>query len=281
MSTDDYRQASLQVWEAMAAGWERERAALWDVSRGVGEWLVDALDPQPGETVLELAAGLGDTGFAAAARVGSEGRLITTDFSGPMVEAARRHAEELGIENAAFRQMDAEHLALEDDSVDGVVCRWGYMLMADPVAAFRETRRVLRDGGRVALSVWGAPERNPWASIPGQVVIEHTGAPPPDPTAPGIFAMADEGRTRELLTQGELEARRVEELTVRWAFESFDDFWRFVVELAGGLAMMIRALPGDEQAAVREKLQAAVASYRGGDGGYEFDGMCLNVLARP
>ena len=60
--------------------------------------------------------------------------------------------------------MDAEHMDLDDDSVDGVICRFGYMLMADPAAALAETRRVLRPGGRLVFSVWGPPDRNPWVS---------------------------------------------------------------------------------------------------------------------
>jgi cyclopropane fatty-acyl-phospholipid synthase-like methyltransferase len=70
---DEYRDASLRIWEEMTAGWEGHRRSVWEASHGVGEWLVDALDPQPGETVLELAAGVGDTGFAAARRLGAEG----------------------------------------------------------------------------------------------------------------------------------------------------------------------------------------------------------------
>jgi cyclopropane fatty-acyl-phospholipid synthase-like methyltransferase len=77
---NEYRQASLEIWDEMAAGWEGHRGTVWDASRAVGEWLVDALDPQPGETVLELAAGVGDTGFAAASELGSDGKLISTDF---------------------------------------------------------------------------------------------------------------------------------------------------------------------------------------------------------
>ena len=173
---EDYRQASLDIWEQMAAGWESDRRSVWESSRPVGEWLVGALDPQPGETILELAAGVGDTGIAAASRLEASGKLISTDFAAPMVEAARRRAEELGASNIEFRTMDAERMDLADDSVDGVVCRWGYMLMADPVAALRETRRVLRPGGRVAFSVWGDPAANPWASVPAKAFLDHTGA---------------------------------------------------------------------------------------------------------
>ena len=82
--------------------------------------------------MLELAAGVGETGFDAAAIIGETGRLITTDFSPRMLEAARRRGAELGATNVDYRLMDAERIELADASVDGVVCRFGYMLMADP-----------------------------------------------------------------------------------------------------------------------------------------------------
>lgn len=264
----------------MAAGWDRRRDWMWDASRQVGEWMVDALEPRPGETILELASGLGDTGFAAAAALGDEGRLISTDFSEGMVEAARRHAAELGVRNAEFRVLDGEGMNLADASVDGVLCRWGYMLMADPAAALRETRRVLRAGGRVALSVWGAPDRNRWASVPARVIMEHTGAPPPAPGTPGIFAMADPERTRALLESAGLEPRRVEEVEMTYRFASLDDYWSFINELAGALALLIAQMPPDEQDAVRDKVATEVEPHRSGQG-YEIPGMALNALAFP
>jgi ubiquinone/menaquinone biosynthesis C-methylase UbiE len=132
--------------------------------------MVRRLDPQPGDTVLELGAGLADTGLMAARLVGESGRVIVTDFSSEMVAAARRRAEELGVKNAEFRVLDAERMDLETDIVDGVLCRWAYMLMINPAAAFSETRRVLRPGGRLAFSVWAARERNPALSLVGGVL---------------------------------------------------------------------------------------------------------------
>jgi SAM-dependent methyltransferase len=275
---DEYRQASRRIWEDMAAGWESDRGSVWDASHGIGEWLVDALDPQPGETVLELAAGVGDTGFAAARRLGATGRLITTDFSEPMLQAARRRADELGVSNTEFRALDAERMDLDDGSVDGVLCRCGYKLIEDPAAALAETRRVLADGGRVTFSVWGDPERNPWASIPSRVLLEHTGAQPPDPDAPGIFAMASEQRTRDLVEGAGLEPRRVETVDMEWRFDSLDDYWHYVTDLAGAVAMVVRALPAADQAAVRERVERRVEPHAEG-GGYRFPGVCLNVLA--
>jgi ubiquinone/menaquinone biosynthesis C-methylase UbiE len=190
------RQRSIVAWDAIAPGWYSEREELWKTSRPVSEWMVRRLDPQPGDTILELAAGLGDTGFMAAPMVGETGRVIITDFAHEMVAAARRRAEEVGVENAEFRTLDAERMDLETDGVDGVLCRWAYMLMIDSATAFAETRRVLKPGGRLSFSVWAAPERNPGLSLASRVLVELGHIPPPDPDAPGAFVMADPGRIR-------------------------------------------------------------------------------------
>jgi ubiquinone/menaquinone biosynthesis C-methylase UbiE len=278
VADEQYRQASLSIWDEMAAGWEGDRQSVWDASRAVGEWLVDALDPQPGETVLELAAGVGDTGFAAARRLGAAGRLISTDFSEAMVGAARRRADELGISNAEFRTLDGERMDLADGSIDGVLCRWGYMLMADPSAALAETRRVLGEGGRVALSVWGDPQQNPWASIPARALLEQTGAEPPDPFAPGIFAMASEQRTRELLEAAGLEPERVETVDMAWRFDSLAEYWQYLTHVTGAIAMVVRELPEAEQRALGEEIERRLEPFAEGNG-YRLPGMCLNILA--
>ena len=183
----------------MAPGWERRRSELEKVTRSVSAWMVQALAPQPGDTVLELAAGPGDTGFLAATLLGDEGRLISSDFSSEMVEVARRRASELGLENVEHRVIDAEEIPLDDDSVDGVLCRFGFMLMPDPEAALAETRRVLRPDGRLVLAVWGQAERNPWISIAGRLLAEHGLVPRPQPGEPGMFVLADEDGLRSLL----------------------------------------------------------------------------------
>ena len=263
----------------MAAGWERGRAYIWEVTRAVGEQMVAALDPQPGETLLELAAGTGETGFAAARMVGSEGRLLSTDFSSAMVDAARRRGEELGLENVEYRVLDAERMDLPDAIVDGVLCRYGYMLMGDPAAALGETRRVLKPGGRLSFAVVGSPEGNPWASVPGRVLVELGHSPPPEPGAPGIFAMADEARIRDLVTGAGFEQPQIDEVKVVWSFADGDELWRFVTEVAGGIAMVIRGLPEEEQLRVRSEIERASEPLRS-NGGYDMPGLTLNVLAR-
>ena len=87
----------------------------------------------PGIALLELAAGPGDTGFLAAELIRPGGELISSDLVPEMLMVAQRRAEELGLDNVRFKQIDAEtSIDIDAASIDGVLCRWGYMLMADP-----------------------------------------------------------------------------------------------------------------------------------------------------
>jgi SAM-dependent methyltransferase len=269
---------SRATWDEMATGWETEREPQWAASRPVGAWLVEKLEPKPGDTVLELAAGIGDTGFMAARLIGETGHLISTDFAPRMVAAARRRAAELGISNAEFRLLDAERMDLATDSVDGVLCRWGYMLMIDPRAAFAETRRVLRPGGRLALSVWAGREHNPWASLAGRILVERGHLAPPDPTAPGIFALSDPDRLRALLLEAGFAEPLIEEVPTRRRFVDADAFWRYLIEQAGALSPALRGLSSQHQTDMRARLYEAAAPFTRDDGGYDFPGLCLNAV---
>jgi ubiquinone/menaquinone biosynthesis C-methylase UbiE len=259
MDLDEYRKTSLENWDRIAPNWESERDFVMSSTGVVSERLVERLDPQPGNAVLDIAAGTGDTGFMAAERIGEDGRLVSTDFAPAMVEAARRNSEAQGLDNVEHRVLDAENMDLEDDSFDRVVARWGYMLMADPAAALAETRRVLRDDGRLSFAVWAGPEQNLWASIPAMVLVERGLIPPPEPGAPGIFAMGDPDRIRELVTGAGFGEPDIEQVEVEWRYDEVDAHWKFTLKLAGPLADVISRLDDDERESIRTEVRSKIA----------------------
>ena len=276
--SEEYRRRSYELWQQMAGRWERGREVLWQTTRPVSEWLVDRLSPEPGQTILELAAGAGETGFLAAGRLGDQGRLICSDFSPRMVDAAERVAADFGIRNAEFRVLDAERLKLEDDSVDGVVCRFGYMLMGDPGLALRETRRVLRGEGRLAFSVFGEPGRNPWMTVARGVMAERAHLAQPAPDEPGLFSMSDPETIGILLAEVGFARSEVEEMGIRFRFADADSLWAYASELQGPIALAIAKLDDDERKTVRAAIEQGFAPFRQ-NGGYQLPGLVLNVLA--
>jgi SAM-dependent methyltransferase len=278
MDLQTYRETSLQTWDEMAPGWEDRREWILGITGAINEWLADRVDPQPGQTILDVAAGTGDLGFIAAERVGESGKVLCTDFATQMVEAARRTGEGRGLSNVEYRVLDAEKMDLDDDSVDGVLCRWGYMLMADPAAALRETRRVLRNGGTLAFAVWQTPERNPWAALPGMTLVQRGHMPAPEPGAPGIFAMGESERVAALVTAAGFGEPQLEELTFDWRY-SADDLWDTLTRLAGPLARVINGLPEEERQDTRAAIEESLAQYRQ-DGELVVPAACWGVVAR-
>jgi SAM-dependent methyltransferase len=263
-------------WEAMAPRWERGRELLWRSTRPVSEWLVARLDPRPGEVVLDLAAGTGETGFLAAPSLEPGGRLITADREQGMVDAARRTAAGLGVANVEFRMLDAEALDLPDASVDGVLNRFGYILRGEPPSALGEIRRVLRPGGRLAFSVWAARELNAWMTVPADVMVERGHLSPQSDAETRLSARRNPDSIRALLAAAGFGEPEIETLRVSYRFADADELWFFVSELRGPIALALGELPEEERAEIRAEIESRAT--RAGEG-FELGGISLNVLA--
>jgi len=253
---DDFRTTSRSRWGDQAPGWETRRDAMRTTTMPVSSWMIDALDPQPGHNLLELAAGVGDTGLLAAELIAPAGTLICSDFSPEMLATAQRRAEELGVENVRFKQIDAESsIDLDAASLDGVLCRWGYMLMADPETALRETRRVLKPGARVSLAVWSGPEHNPWSVLPNQAMNDRGIGMQADPDAPSQFTWAREGLVAENLEAAGFTEHHVELLEFTIDYASVDDWWDSQSDLSSRFAAALREAAEEDLAAVRAAVE--------------------------
>jgi ubiquinone/menaquinone biosynthesis C-methylase UbiE len=248
-------------WERAAAGWGRRAQLIRDFGMPLSSWMIDHAGLKPGQRVLELAAGPGDTGFLAAGMIQPGGMLITSDGSQAMLDVARGRAQELGIENVEFRRLELEWIDLPTASVDVVMCRWGVMLVVDPEAALREARRVLVPGGRIVLAVWDQPELNPWATIPNRAMVELGHAEPPDPQAPGMFALAAPGLLQTMLeAAGFLEAV-VESVELRRNVGTVPHWLAETLDVSRPFADTFESLSAEQRATVEEKIASLAQAY--------------------
>ena len=270
MDADAFRDEAREHWDASAAGWEARRAEFQHAVQPISIWMVDHLNPQPGHTILELAAGPGDTGLLAAELVQPGGRVILTDVAPKMVEVAERRAAELGVRNVEARVMEAEWLDLPTASVDGVLCRFGYMLLADPAASLRETRRVLRRGGRVALAAWTSGDENPWLVSITRTMIEHGHAEPPPPGQPGPCSFAEPGTIERLLEEAGFDDILVEPFEFTYDFPSTDAHFEHQREMSARLRDQLAPLSPAEHTRLRDAIDAKLAPYVREDGSVRF-----------
>ena len=279
MDADTLRAQMAARWERGAEGWARRADLIRTFGMPVSAWMIDHADLQPGQEVLELAAGPGDTGFLAAELVLPGGRLISSDASEAMLEVARERARGQRVENVEFKRLELEWIDMETASVDAVLCRWGLMFPPDPGAALQEIRRVLRPGGRLALAAWDDPERNPWATIPTRALIELGHMEPPEPDAPGMFVLAADGRLEGLLEDAGFTEVTVESLELPRNDGNVERFLQETLDLSRPFADVRERLSDEEWVRVEAKVAELAAPYAGPDGTLRFPASALVAAA--
>jgi SAM-dependent methyltransferase len=241
--------------------------------------MVELLDPQPGQLLLELAAGPGETGFRALPRLRPGGTLLSTDVAPEMVEVARRRAAELGLEDVAFAEENAADLSLANASVDAVLCRFGLMLVPEMDRAAAEIARVLRPGSRAVLAVWASSRLNPWMTAGGKAAVELGHASPPDMDAPGPFRLADPERLQAVVAAAGLEIERVEEVPVAWAASTLDEWWETSKDTSRMLTTLLAGLSEREEAELRARAEAHLHEYLADDGSIAVPGLARVLVA--
>jgi SAM-dependent methyltransferase len=265
--SQDIRQQSRVRWTATAEGWGKRADQFRRATMPVATWMVDAVGPQPGDTLLELAAGPGDTGFLAAELIRPGGTLICSDFVPEMLKVAQERAKALGLDNVRFKQIDAEtSIDIEAASIDGALCRWGYMLMADPVTALGQTRRVLKPGGRLALAAWSGPDDNPWSAMPTRELIRRGLEAPPDPDVPGQFSWAEKGVIAERLEEAGFVDYEIAAVDFTIAYRSAEDWWATASDMSMRFADATRGMDAATKAEIMAALAEQAADYANGDG---------------
>jgi ubiquinone/menaquinone biosynthesis C-methylase UbiE len=273
------RQHVHAMWAAVAARWAEHADYVDERVAAVTATMLERAAPQPGDVVLELACGPGGVGLAAAERVAPGGEVVVSDVVTEMTAIAAARAHERGLTNVRTAVLDLEAIDQADASYDVVLCREGLMFAVDPEQAGREAYRVLRPGGRIAVSVWGPRAQNPWLGVVFDAVTTQTGMPVPPPGMPGPFALEDRDRLCRILTAAGFGAVRVEEVPTPLRAPSFEAWWTRTASVAGPLATILAGLPAPAKEALTDRLRQAVAGYAT-PAGIELPGLVLLASAR-
>lgn len=252
----------LDVWTESARYWTKYSSILHKMFVPLTRVLIERAGINKGQAVLDVAGGAGEPSLTIAEVVGPEGSVTCTDGVAQMVEAARAEAERRGLTNMQFQQCAADSLPFPDNSFDVVVSRLGVMFFPDPVAAMRETLRVLRPNGRLAFAVWGRSDVNPFCYLITRVLDQHVPSPAADPDAPNAFRFAEPGKLINVMKQA--GAVDVEESIVNFDIEapiSARQFWELRAQTSDTLRDKLAKLPAAEQSQIAAEVEQAVQEF--------------------
>jgi ubiquinone/menaquinone biosynthesis C-methylase UbiE len=252
--------AFVQFWnEVLAPKFIRFKHVLVDGLSRHSEAVFPTLPVRPGDRVLDVGCGFGDTALKLAALVGRTGSVVGIDCCDAFLDFARAEVRARNLTNVSFVRGDAE-IALPTNQFDFVFARFGTMFFANPVAGLRNMRRALKPGGRMVHIVWRDRADNPWLSMAKDVVLRFL--PPPGADAqtcgPGPFSMSDEATVRKMMEIAGYEAiefRRVDAPVL--VGKDVKDAIAF--QLAIGPAGEVFREAGTEAETKRAKIEAALA----------------------
>ena len=259
----------IQYWNDLAGSkWVAYQGLLDAQIRPLGLLAMERAAISPGERVLDVGCGCGDTTLEIARRVGPTGSVVGADISTVMLERARQMAHGAGIAHVRFENVDAQTHHFAPGSIDLVFSRFGIMFFIDPRAALANLCSALRPGGRLAFVCWQGLQHNPWMLVPLGAALQHLPAvTPPAPDAPGPFAFADDARVRAILSGAGFTGLRFEGVTKTMTIGggSLDQAVDFLLQM-GPTGRLLRESGAEVRSAVAQAVRAAVEPYATPDG---------------
>jgi SAM-dependent methyltransferase len=191
-------EAQTKRWndEQWAASWpKRER-----LTEAVSPYLLEIAGARPGRRVIDVGCGGGPLTLALARLVAPDGEAVGIDISSPLLQLARRRAEQARVHNACFVQLDVQTTPLVEEPFDLAVSQFGVMFFDEPLAAFSAIRRLLAAGGRLVFACWQDVERNPWhVGTALRPLLPPQPIPPPGKSPAGPFVFGDDEYVRDVL----------------------------------------------------------------------------------
>lgn len=235
--------------------------------RALQPWLLGVAAIRPGERVLDVGCGSGQS-TRDAARLSAPGMVLGLDLSAGLLDRARRLTADEGLDNVSYEQADGQVHQFEPDIFDIAISRFGVMFFADQLAAFCNIRRALRPGGRLALMVWQRADLNEWASAirdaltseaSPQVTASPSGGPSP-------FSLADTESVTAMLDEAGFAGMGFTDVREPVYYgQDADAAYDFVRGL-WSTTTALNAMAADEASQANERLRATMRSHDTGRG---------------
>lgn len=261
------------------AGFDRIARRYLDAAAARSELqsaLIDLADPQPGEAALDLASGPCLLAAVLAARVGDAGLAVASDLSERMLSTGRDALDPALAARLGCCVADAEALPFADASFDLVTMGLGLFALPEPERALAHVRRVLRPGGRLAVSVWGPREAVPLIYHAQDCIARIL--PAPRVPRPSVFRLGEHQVLASLLVRGGLRPLRIESISLRCRFDSAAAYWQAFLDLAGGATEALARLPENTRSRLAEAVEVELAGRRQAEG-YVTDSEVVLALA--
>ena len=275
-----YKARQRDDWGTAADGWRKWWPVIERTMQPVSDRLLDLARVQPAHRVLDVATGTGEPAITAARRVGPTGQVLATDQAPQMLAIGRERAEQLGLVNVEFREMDAETLDLPAQSFDAIVCRCGLMFLPNLGQALGQMRRLLVPGGWLAAAVWGEAAKVPMLSAAMSVVQRELAPPPPPTGTPNPFNLSDRSALEQALIDAHFTQVHTETLTVTGEMSSAEEFVQLTRDVSAPLATLLAQFSEDKQQAVWHGIAESVSGFAGPDGRLRMDSEAILVAGQ-
>ncbi len=276
----EFRARQRGDWNEASKGWRDWSEFIDRATAPVSERLVAMARVEPGQRVLDVAAGYGEPSLTAAKIVGPEGGVVATDISAGMLAYGRERATAAGLQNVEFIESDAASLDFPPGSFDAAVSRWGIIFEPDGEGAARRVRSFLKPGASMAISSWGPPERVPFIAVPMRTVMKLLEVPPPPPGTPGPLSRPTPAAIGGLLEGGGFAEVEVEELEITFEYDSAEEFTRSTQEMIPPVTNMLKPHPPEVQQQVWQAVTDAARAHASEDGSVRFTSLVLVAAGR-